>query len=178
VGKHDLEETVLKTNLEAVKEVVAQLRFRNIGGLIIIDLIDMEIAENREKVYRALREALRGDKAKTNILKISELGLVEMTRKRTRESLVQTLCEPCPYCEGKSYVLSEESVAFKVLREIRKDLPRFAAAAEVTLSRRRGQLLGPCREALRRSRRSWRRWRSGEADFARAVRDPRGKRRL
>jgi len=125
VGKRDLEETVLKTNLEAVKEVVSQLRFRNIGGLIIIDLIDMEISENREKVYRALREALREDKAKTNILKISELGLVEMTRKRTRENLVQQLCETCSYCEGRGYVLSAESVAYKVLREIRKDLPRF-----------------------------------------------------
>jgi ribonuclease G len=125
VGKRDLEETVLKTNLEAVKEVVHQLRFRNIGGLIIIDLIDMESQENREKVYRALQEAIRGDKAKTNILKISELGLVEMTRKRTRENLVQTLCEPCAYCEGRGYVLSAESVAFKVLREVRKDLPRF-----------------------------------------------------
>jgi ribonuclease G len=125
VGKRDLEETVLKTNLEAVKEVVHQLRFRNIGGLIIIDLIDMETAENREKVYRALQEALRQDKAKTNILKISELGLVEMTRKRTRENLVQQLCEPCAYCEGRGYVLSRESVSQKVLREIRKDLPRF-----------------------------------------------------
>ena len=125
VGKHDLEETVLRTNLEAVREIVYQLRFRNIGGLIILDLIDMERRENREKVYRALQEALRQDKAKTNILKISELGLVEMTRKRTRENLVQMLCEPCSYCEGKGYVLSEESVAYKVLREIRKDLPRF-----------------------------------------------------
>jgi ribonuclease G len=151
VGKHDLEETVLRTNLEAVKEVVYQLRFRNIGGLIIIDLIDMEPQENREKVYRALQEALRQDKAKTNILKISELGLVEMTRKRTRESLVQTLCEPCSYCEGKGYVLSEESVAFKVLREIRKAMPRFAGRRlDVTLSRRVAeQLLGPCRESLR-----------------------------
>jgi ribonuclease G len=158
VGKRDLEETVLKTNLEAVKEVVAQLRFRNIGGLIIIDLIDMEITENREKVYRALREALRGDKAKTNILKISELGLVEMTRKRTRENLVQQLCETCSYCEGRGYVLSAESVAYKVLREIRKDLPRFGgrrialgvnpSVAEMLLTRARkavarlGQELG------------------------------------
>ena len=137
VGKSDLEETVLRTNLEAVKEVVNQLRFRNIGGLIIIDLIDMEPAENREKVYRALQEAIRGDKAKTNILKISELGLVEMTRKRTRENLVQTLCEPCSYCEGKGYVLSDESVAFKVIREIRKDLPKIAGRRiEVTVHRR------------------------------------------
>jgi ribonuclease G len=125
VGKRELEDTVLRTNLEAVREIVYQLRFRNIGGLIILDLIDMETAENREKVYRALQEALRQDKAKTNILKISELGLVEMTRKRTRENLVQTVCEPCPYCEGRSYVLSQQSVAYKVLREIRKDLPRF-----------------------------------------------------
>jgi len=125
VGKRDLEETVLRTNLEAVKEVVHQLRFRNIGGIIIIDLIDMESAENRSKVYGALQEALKQDKARTNILKISELGLVEMTRKRTRENLVQQLCEPCPNCEGRGYVLSSESMAFKVLREIRKDLPRF-----------------------------------------------------
>jgi ribonuclease G len=150
VGKRDLEETVLKTNLEAVKEVVHQLRFRNIGGLIIIDLIDMETAENREKVYRALQEALRQDKAKTNILKISELGLVEMTRKRTRENLVQQLCEPCPYCEGRSYVLSRASVAQKVLREIRKDLPRFCGRrVAIAVSPRVAELLlGDEREAL------------------------------
>jgi ribonuclease G len=124
-GKRDLEETIFKTNLEAVREVVYQLRFRNIGGLIIIDLIDMESADHREKVYRALQEALRPDKARTNILKISELGLVEMTRKRTRENLLQILCEPCSFCEGRGYVLSGKSVAFKVLREIRNDLPRF-----------------------------------------------------
>jgi ribonuclease G len=150
VGKRDLEETVLKTNLEAVKEVVYQLRFRNIGGLIIIDLIDMESTENREKVYRALQEALRQDKAKTNILKISELGLVEMTRKRTRENLVQQLCAPCSYCAGRGYVLSRESVANKVLREVRKDLPRFSGrqialcvnpqVAEVLLGRARKAL--------------------------------------
>ena len=125
VGKRDLEETVLKTNLEAVTEVVHQLRFRNLGGLIIIDLIDMESAANRDKVYRSLQEALRADKSRTNILKISELGLVEMTRKRTRENLVQTLCEPCSYCEGRSYVMSSESVGFRVLREIRKHLPKL-----------------------------------------------------
>ncbi|MFP8875138.1 MAG: ribonuclease E/G, partial [Myxococcota bacterium] len=125
VGKRDLEETVVRTNLEAVKEIVHQLRFRNIGGIVIMDLIDMEAQSNRDKVYRSLQEALRQDKARTNILKISELGLVEMTRKRTRENLVQTLCEPCSYCEGRGYVLSGESVAFDVLRKIRKDLPRF-----------------------------------------------------
>jgi ribonuclease G len=150
VGKRDLEETVLKTNLEAVKEVVHQLRFRNIGGLIIIDLIDMESAENREKVYRALQDALRQDKARTNILKISELGLVEMTRKRTRENLVQQLCEPCSSCEGRGYVLSGESVAYKVLREIRKDLPRFCGREiAVSVSPQVAEmLLGPARKAL------------------------------
>lgn len=150
VGKRDLEETVLRTNLEAVREIVNQLRFRNIGGLIILDLIDMESSENREKVYRALQEALRGDKAKTNILKISELGLVEMTRKRTRENLVQTLCEPCPYCERRGYVLSDESVAHKVLREIQKDLLRFGGRhVAVTVNRRVAeQLLGTARPLL------------------------------
>ena len=150
VGKRELEETVLKTNLEAVREIVYQLRFRNIGGLIILDLIDMESSENREKVYRALQEALRQDKAKTNILKISELGLVEMTRKRTRENLVQTLCEPCAYCGGRSYVLSRESVAYKVLREIRKDLPRFRGrdVAVAVHPRVAEQLLGPERGSL------------------------------
>ncbi|HEY8493985.1 MAG TPA: Rne/Rng family ribonuclease [Myxococcota bacterium] len=150
VGKRDLEETVLKTNLEAVKEVVRQLRFRNIGGLIIVDLIDMESAENREKVYRAFQEALRQDKAKTNILKISELGLVEMTRKRTRENLVQQLCEQCPHCEGRGYVLSRESVTFKVLREIRNDLPRFSGRrVAIAVNPRVAELLlGSERESL------------------------------
>jgi ribonuclease G len=150
VGKRDLEETVLKTNLEAVKEIVHQLRFRNIGGLIILDLIDMESAENRDKVNRALSDALRHDKAKTNILKISELGLVEMTRKRTRESLVQQLCEPCGYCGGRGYVLSGESVGYKVLREIRKDLPRFCGRQiAVAVSPEVAEvLLGPARKSL------------------------------
>jgi hypothetical protein len=141
---------VLKTNLEAVKEIVRQLRFRNIGGLIIIDLIDMETAENREKVYRALQDAMREDKARTNLLKISELGLVEMTRKRTRENLMQQLCEPCSYCEGRGYVLSGESVAYKVLREIRNDLPRFCGRQiAVTVNPRVAEmLLGPAHKAL------------------------------
>ena len=150
VGKRDLEDTVLKTNLEAVREAVHQLRFRNIGGLIILDLIDMEDASNRDKVYRALQEVLRGDKARTNALKISELGLVEMTRKRTRENLVQTIGEPCAYCDGKGYVISAESVAFRVLREIQKDLPHLRGRKiAVTVSRRVGELLlGRDREAL------------------------------
>ncbi len=151
VGKSDLEETVFKNNLEAVREVVNQLRFRNIGGLIIIDLIDMEKAEHRDKVYRALQDAIRADKARTNILKISELGLVEMTRKRTRESLVQTLCEPCPHCEGRGYILSAETVGYKLLREIRTDLPRFCGRhVGIAVSPRLAdQLRGPLASAVK-----------------------------
>ena len=116
----NLEETILKTNLEAVREIVRQLRFRNIGGLIILDLIDMEVAANREKVYRALKDAAREDKSRVNLLKISELGLVEMTRKRTRENLVQQLCDACPNCEGRGYVQSTQTVCYKIFREIPK----------------------------------------------------------
>jgi len=122
VGKHNLEDTILKTNLEAVKEIAFQLRLRNIGGLIIIDFIDMEKEAHREKVHSALEEALRNDKSKTNILKISELGLVEMTRKRVRESIGRTLCEPCPYCDGKGYVKSRTSMVYEIFRELRREI--------------------------------------------------------
>uniref|UniRef100_C6E8T8 Ribonuclease G n=1 Tax=Geobacter sp. (strain M21) TaxID=443144 RepID=C6E8T8_GEOSM len=122
VGKHNLEDTILKTNLEAVKEIAYQLRLRNLGGIIIIDFIDMEKEVNREKVYGALEEALKSDKSKTNILKISELGLVEMTRKRVRESLGRMMCEPCPYCEGRGYVKSKISVCHEIFRELRREM--------------------------------------------------------
>jgi len=125
VGKRNLEDTILKTNLEAVKEIVYQLRLRNIGGIIIIDFIDMEREANREKVYNALEEALREDKAKTNILKISEFGLVEMTRKRIRESLGRTLCEPCFYCDGKGYLKSKTTICYEIFREIRRESRNF-----------------------------------------------------
>jgi ribonuclease G len=121
VGKRSLEETITKTNLEAAKEVADQLRLRNIGGMIIVDFIDMDKESNREKVMRAFEEALRHDKAKANITKISELGLVEMTRKRTRESLGRMLTEPCPYCEGKGYVKSKATVCYEILRQLRRD---------------------------------------------------------
>jgi ribonuclease G len=115
-----LEDTILKTNLEAVREIIRQLRFRNIGGLIILDLIDMEVAANRDKVYRSLVEAAREDKTRVNLLKISELGLVEMTRKRTRENLVQQLCDPCGNCEGRGYVQSTTTICHKIFRELPK----------------------------------------------------------
>jgi ribonuclease G len=122
VGKHNLEDTILKTNLEAVKEIAYQLRLRNIGGIIIIDFIDMEKEVNREKVFTALEEALKADKSKTNILKMSELGLVEMTRKRVRESIGRLMCEPCPYCEGLGYVKSKTTVCQEIFRELRREM--------------------------------------------------------
>jgi len=118
VGKRNLEDTILKTNLEAAKEIAYQLRLRNIGGIIIIDFIDMEKESNRELVYHTLESALRKDRAKSNISKISELGLVEMTRKRTRESLTQLLGEPCPTCEGLGYVKSKTTICYDIFREI------------------------------------------------------------
>jgi len=120
VGKRNQEETILKTNMDAVHEVVRQLRLRNIGGIIIIDFIDMEKEGNRKKVYDALKEALKRDKARTNILKISELGLVEMTRQRTRESLENQLLSPCPHCEGRGRIKSSVTVAYEVLRAIKR----------------------------------------------------------
>jgi ribonuclease G len=120
VGKRTLEDTILKTNLEAVREIAYQLRLRNIGGIIILDFIDMEREDNRRKVYSALQEALSRDKAKTTISHISPLGLIEMTRKRIRESLGRTLCDTCPYCDGRGYVKSARTVCYEVFREIRK----------------------------------------------------------
>jgi ribonuclease G len=119
-GKKNLEETILKTNMEAVKEVAYQLRLRNAGGIIIIDLIDMEKSSHREKVYRLLEDALKKDKAKTNILRISELGLIQMTRKRTRESLNHVLCEPCPYCYGKGFTKNLRTVCYDIFRELER----------------------------------------------------------
>ncbi|MEC8957268.1 MAG: Rne/Rng family ribonuclease [Nitrospinota bacterium] len=120
VGHSDPEDTILQTNLEALKEVVYQLRLRNIGGIIIVDFIDMANEESKEIVSNALKQALKSDRSRTRILKISELGLVEMTRKRVRESLVQTLCDPCDYCEGKGYIKSPSTVCYEIIREIQR----------------------------------------------------------
>jgi ribonuclease G len=120
-GSKDLEETALKTNLEAVAEIAYQLRLRNIGGLVILDLIDMDQSSNREAVWRSLEQALAKDKAKTTINRISELGLIEMTRKRTRESLTRMLHEPCFYCDGTGQIQSRTTVAYEILRQIRRE---------------------------------------------------------
>ncbi len=126
VGQTSLEDTTLKINLEAVKEVVYQLRLRNIGGIIIIDFIDMDKEQNRDKVYRALDEELKKDRARTNVLKISELGLVQMTRKRVQEDLVRYLSEPCPICEGRGSLRSRQTVCYEIFREIQRECSRAA----------------------------------------------------
>lgn len=125
VGKKGLEETILKTNMEAVKETARQLRLRNIGGIIIIDLIDMEKGKNREKVFRSLGDAVSRDKAKTRLIKISDLGLVEMSRERTQEALTRILSDPCPYCEGSGYTKSPTTICYEIFREIRQMTPRI-----------------------------------------------------
>ena len=120
VGKSSLEDTITKTNLEACREVAEQLRIRSIGGMIVVDFIDMDRPHNRERVTRAFNDYLRRDRSKAAVTRISELGLVEMTRKRTRESLLHTLTEPCTACEGKGYTKSRRTVAYEVLRELRR----------------------------------------------------------
>jgi ribonuclease G len=118
VGKRDFEETVLKINLEAATEVVRQIRLRDLGGIIIIDFIDMERAEHRDQVFKALTRALADDKARTNVLEISELGLVEMTRKRVRQSLQSLFCAPCPTCKGSGVVKSDATLSAEIFRKI------------------------------------------------------------
>ncbi len=136
VGKSTHEETVLKTNLEAARVSIDQLRLRNIGGIIIIDFIDMEKAANRKKVSESLAEAVKRDKARTNILRISELGLVQMTRKRTRDNLRQLITSPCPTCSGDGRLRSIESLAAQVMRDVRRHVgvAENAASLRVKLS--------------------------------------------
>jgi ribonuclease G len=116
-----LEQTITQTNLEAADEIAEQLRLRNLGGLIIIDFIDMDREQNRRKVYRRLQEALRRDRAKAHITKISEMGLVEMSRKRTRESLERRLATACEICGGKGYHKSPSTICYEILRQIRRE---------------------------------------------------------
>jgi len=121
VGQHNLEDTILKTNLEAVREIVEQLRLRNLGGIVIIDFIDMEKEANRKKVTNAMREECKKDRAKTHVTEISELGLVQMTRKRVRESIGHVLCEPCFYCDGKGYLKSKTTICYEIFRELKRE---------------------------------------------------------
>jgi len=128
VGHRTLEETIYKTNLEAVQALARQLRLRNLGGIIIIDFIDMHNEEHKHQVMAALERALERDHAKTNICEISALGLIEMTRKRTAESLGHLLCEPCPVCSGRGVLKSAETVVLEVFREIMRSSRQFEAS--------------------------------------------------
>jgi ribonuclease G len=125
VGHRNLEETIFRTNLEAAVTIARQLRLRNLGGIIIIDFIDMEEPEHRRQVIQALERALSDDHVKTNISSVSPLGLVEMTRKRTRDSLEHLLCQPCPICEGRGFVKTAETVCYEVFREILRQARQF-----------------------------------------------------
>ncbi len=118
VGKSDLNDTIFKTNMEAAVEIAYQLRLRNIGGIIIIDFIDMEDDRHREELYTAFKEAVKKDKSRFNILKLSEFGLVQMTRKRNSENLHQLMCEPCHYCSGEGMIKSRRTICYDIFRKI------------------------------------------------------------
>lgn len=134
VGHRNLEETIFKTNLEASQAIVRQLRLRNLGGIIIIDFIDMSDAEHRRQVIRALEKNLERDSAKSQISEVSALGLVEMTRKRTRESLEHVLCQTCPTCNGRGSLLSAETVCYEIFREIMREARQFDAQKLLVLA--------------------------------------------
>ena len=118
-GSKALEDTVFKTNLEAAEEIAHQVRLRDIGGIIVVDFIDMQYERNRKELLRKLGEALKDDRAKTTISEVSELGMIEMTRKRVKHNLIKALSQPCPYCEGSGLVRSVTTVTFDVLRMLR-----------------------------------------------------------
>ncbi|PID43166.1 MAG: ribonuclease G [Gammaproteobacteria bacterium] len=134
VGHRNLEETIFKTNLEAARAISRQLRLRNLGGIIIIDFIDMEDPEHQRQVIRMLEKMLESDHAKTKISCVSELGLVEMTRKRTTESLGQILCEPCSLCVGRGYLKTAETVCYEIFREILRINRAYEASSYLVLA--------------------------------------------
>ncbi len=133
VGKHNFEETVYKTNLEAAREIAYQIRLRNLGGIIIIDFIDMAKESNREKVFNIFKEYLERDKNKMTILPFSELGLIQMTRKRTRNSIISMLCEPCFYCDGDGYLLSRQTICYNIYREILRETQADISGEKLTV---------------------------------------------
>jgi len=133
VGGRSLEDTVFKTNLEATHVIARQLRLRNLGGIIIIDFIDMQEQGHKDEVLKSLEKMLARDHAKTKITQVSELGLVEMTRKRTRESLEHLLCEACPTCQGRGYVKTAETVCYEIFREILRYARAYEAPSGYTV---------------------------------------------
>ncbi len=134
VGHRNLEETIFKTNLEAATAIVRQLRLRNLGGIIIIDFIDMEDAEHQRQVLRLLEKNLERDHAKTKLTGVTELGLVQMTRKRTRESLEQVMCEPCPTCEARGTIKTPETVCYEIFREILREERAYGSKTYLVLA--------------------------------------------
>jgi len=134
VGNRNLEETIFKTNLEAAQTLARQLRLRNLGGIIILDFIDMQQDDHKEQVISALLKALERDHAKTSVTPLSSLGLVEMTRKRTRESLEHILCESCSTCEGRGYIKTATTVCYEIFREILRESRQFDARELLVLA--------------------------------------------
>jgi len=134
VGHRNLEETIFKTNLEAAQAITRQLRLRNLGGIIIIDFIDMSLEDHKRQVLRALEKSLIKDHAKSNITEVSSLGLVEMTRKRTRESLEHVLCDVCPTCSGRGSIKSAETVCYEIFREIIREARQYDAQKLLVLA--------------------------------------------
>jgi len=134
VGHRNLEETIFKTNLEAAQTLARQLRLRNLGGIIILDFIDMQKEQHKEQVTAALEKALESDTAKTSVTTLSSLGLVEMTRKRTRESLEHILCESCVTCEGRGYIKTATTVCYEIFREILREARQFDARELLVLA--------------------------------------------
>ena len=134
VGTRNLEETIFKTNLEAAQGIARQLRLRNLGGIVILDFIDMTEAEHKRQVIRALEKALEKDHARTSISEVSSLGLVEMTRKRTRESLEHVLCGTCPTCEGRGTIKTAETVCYEIFRDILREARQFDAKELLVLA--------------------------------------------
>lgn len=137
VGSRNLEETIFRTNLEAAQAIARQLRLRNLGGIIILDFIDMVVASHKEQVLQALERALAKDRTKSTISQLTSLGLVEMTRKRTRESLVNTLCEPCPVCQGRAVIKSLETLTYDIFREITRMARQFDATKLLVIAHER-----------------------------------------
>lgn len=134
VGHRNLEETIFKTNLEAAQALARQLRLRNLGGIIIIDFIDMVVEEHKRQVMRALEKCLEKDHAKTQVCDVSSLGLVEMTRKRTRESLEQVLCSECTTCGGRGMLRTVETICFEISREIIRQVRQFEVESLTVLA--------------------------------------------
>ncbi len=134
VGHRNLEETLFKTNLEAAQAIARQLRLRNLGGMIIVDFIDMAEAEHKRQVLRALERALSRDRTKVYLTEMSPLGLVELTRKRTRESLEHVLCQPCPVCEGRGMVKTPQTVCYDIFREILREARQYGADEYLVLA--------------------------------------------